>query len=98
VIECSLRQMEEYGSLLPNWSETKKSGIYLGSNYVYPMYGAKRWAVGVYVNVEYDRYREQGLSDEEIVRQCVEFLRVSQYSATTKEVSEEETSPNIRHP
>ena len=74
MIECSLRQMEEYGSLLPNWSEGKKSGIYLGSNYVYPMYGAKRWAIGVYVDVEYDKHREQGLSDEEIVKQCVEFL------------------------
>lgn len=74
MIECSLRQMEEYGSLLPNWSEGKKSGIYLGSNYVYPMYGIQCWAVGVYVDVEYDKYKEQGLSDEEIVRQCVEFL------------------------
>ena len=66
--------MEEYGTLLPNWSDGKKSGIYLGSNYVYPMYGAKRWAVGVYVEVEYDKYVEQGLTEEDIAKQCVEFL------------------------
>ena len=76
MIECTLRQMEEYAGLLPNWSKEKKSGIYLGSNYIYPNFGIKRWAVGVYAEVDYDKYIEQGVSEAEIARRCVEFLNV----------------------
>jgi hypothetical protein len=74
MIECSLRQIEEYGTQLPNRGKGTKSGLYLGSNYAFKGFGVNRWVVGVYIDIDYKEYLEGGTSEEDVVRQCIEFL------------------------
>ena len=75
MIECSLRDQREYGSLLPDWSEGKtKKGRYHGSSFAVEGFGFSCWAIGVYIDVEHSRHIEEGLTDEEILKGCVEYL------------------------
>ena len=75
MIECSLREQSEYGSLLPDCSKRKKQGKYHGSNFYnsVPGFGVKKWVVGVYIDVDYGQHLDS-MSEEEVVRHCIEFL------------------------
>jgi hypothetical protein len=39
-----------------------------------PSYGIKKWVVGVYIDVDYKPYLEECISEEDIVKRCIEFL------------------------
>jgi len=66
MIECSLREQSEYGSLLPDCSKRKKQGKYHGSNFYnsVPGFGVKKWVVGVYIDVDYGQHLDS-MSEEE---------------------------------
>ena len=76
MIECSLREMGEYGSALPDYNNRKRQGKYHGSDFygTVPSYGIKKWVVGVYIDVDYKPYLEECISEEDIVKRCIEFL------------------------
>ena len=76
MIECSLRQMSEYGSLLPDRDKRKREGKYHGSDFygTVPDYGIKKWVVGVYIDVNYQSHLDDHTSEEDVVRRCIEYL------------------------
>jgi|TARA_R100000149_G_C5839125_1_gene111879 hypothetical protein len=76
MIECTLREIGEYGSALPNYNKRKRQGKYHGSDFygMVPGYGIKKWVVGVYIDVDYQSYLDGQTSEEEIVKKCIEFL------------------------
>ena len=73
VIECSLREMAEFGKILPTWNPNdRKRGRYSGSRY---NTGSKdRYPVLAYIDGDFASYLEEGLSPEEIVWACINFL------------------------
>lgn len=76
MIECSLREMSEYGSALPDYNKRKRQGKYHGSDFysVVSGYGVKKWVVGVYIDVDYSPHLNEHISEEDIVKRCIEFL------------------------
>tara|TARA_B100000676_G_C17925005_1_gene757641 strand:- start:594 stop:1109 length:516 start_codon:yes stop_codon:yes gene_type:complete len=74
-IPCKLLKQTQFGSVVPSWEGPKKSGSYHGSVWhEVSGFGVSKWVVGCYVIVDYEKYRADGLTDDEIVRGCVEFL------------------------
>lgn len=74
-IPCKFLKMTQFGSIVPEWDGPKKCGNYHGSVWhEVEGFGVSRWVVGTYVIVDYDKYRSEGMTDEEIVRGCVEYL------------------------
>ena len=74
MIECVLRSQEEYQNVLPGYSTTKKLGRYHGSNFNFKTFGTAHWVVGVYINVDHGKYLEEGLTKEDVMRGCIEYL------------------------
>ncbi len=75
VIECSLRDQKEYGKMMPDWNSKKtKKGRYHGSYFAVEGFGYSCWAIGVYINVSHSKYIEEGMTDEQVLEGCVEYL------------------------
>ena len=74
MIECVLRPQEEYHNVLPGYSITKKLGRYHGSNFNFKTFGTTRWVVGVYINIDHSKHLEEGLTEEDVMRGCIEYL------------------------
>ena len=76
MIECSLREMGEYGRTLPDYNKRRRQGKYHGSDFygTVPGYGIKKWVVGVYIDVDYQSHLDNYTSEEDIVKRCIEFL------------------------
>ena len=76
MIECSLREMGEYGRALPDYNKRRRQGKYHGSDFygTVPGYGIKKWVVGVYIDVDYQSHLDDYTSEEDIVKRCIEFL------------------------
>ena len=58
-------------------SENKKIkyGKYSGSHfYSIPGFGSKCWVIIANIDVDYDKYIAQGMTPENIVESCIEFL------------------------
>ena len=74
MIECALRSQEEYHNVLPGYNTTKKLGRYHGSNFNFKTFGTTQWVVGAYIKVDHSKYLEEGLTEEGIIRGCIEYL------------------------
>ena len=74
-IPCSFLEQTEFGWVVNYDEGPRRCGSYHGSvwNEV-KGFGATKWVVGGYVAVDYDSLRSSGMSDEDILRGCVEFL------------------------
>jgi len=72
--ECSFRQVSEWTGLVLEKGEKIKSGHY--THCVLPVkgYGLSKWAIVAYVDVEYEKYRAENYTDEQIVQGCLNFL------------------------
>tara|TARA_Y100000296_G_C5161522_1_gene252151 strand:+ start:1132 stop:1572 length:441 start_codon:yes stop_codon:yes gene_type:complete len=73
MIKCELREMAQYGKYLPDYKKTKH-GRYISCNFSFKTFNIKHWVVGAYIDVDHSRYLEEGLTEEEIVKQCIEYL------------------------
>jgi len=73
MIKCSLMGMKKYSFTLCD-SEKIKYGRYLSSFFNTSGYGKKYWAVGVNIGVDYEKYEKEGLTLDEVIKGCVEFL------------------------
>jgi len=74
-IPCHFLKQGEFESVVPNWDGPKKCGNYHGSVWHEVQgFGTSHWVVGTHVVVDYDKYRKLGMTDEEILRGCIEFL------------------------
>ena len=74
MIECVLRSQEEYHNVLPGYNTKKKLGRYHGSNFNFKTFGTIHWVIGVYINVDHSKYLEEGLTEEGVMRGCIEYL------------------------
>jgi len=74
MIECTLREVEEYHKTLPGYTKKKKAGLYHGSEFHFKGFGVTKWVVGVYIDVDYELYLTEGEQIEEVVAGCIEYL------------------------
>jgi hypothetical protein len=72
-VECRLRKVREYGSVLPEWNpEITKLGRYSGSRWeVIPR---NRYPVLAYIEGNFEDLTAQGDNPEDIISACVNFL------------------------
>lgn len=70
-IECSLMPIDQY-SHTP--AEEKRYGRYAQSTYSLSSYGKNSFVVLAYIETDLKKYRAQNISDDQIVKSCVEFL------------------------
>jgi len=74
-IPCHFLKQGEFASVVPNWEGPKKCGNYHGSVWhEVDGFGVSKWVVGTHVVVDYEKYHKQGMSDEDILRGCIEYL------------------------
>lgn len=75
MIECQLRDLGEFQYVLSRHSAKKKrKGYYSHSVLPVKGLGRERWPIVVQIDVDYQKYIEQGLAQDEVIEQCVEFL------------------------
>tara|TARA_R110000824_G_scaffold129472_4_gene290721 strand:+ start:454 stop:888 length:435 start_codon:yes stop_codon:yes gene_type:complete len=76
MIECALRDLKEFHSVIPSWNSHKtKKGLYSGSNFFsIKGFGREKWVIVVHIDIDYESYLGEGLTKKEIVNECVEFL------------------------
>lgn len=73
IIPCEWREIYEF--LYSKKGQPKKKARYHGSIFSKVKgFGSKRWVVCGYLDVDYVPYLEEGLSEEEIARRCIEHL------------------------
>ena len=72
-IECSLRAVAEFGTVLPSWNRNEKRlGRYSGSWWA--GVPKKRYPVLVYVDGDFGTHLNEGMSLEEVAWACINFL------------------------
>ena len=65
-----------------NWSGAehqstrKKLGWYHGSHFAIPEFGRSMWVVGAEINIDYSKYLEEGLTEEDVFGGCVNYLNM----------------------
>ena len=76
MIECSLRELREFHSVLPNRNTSKtKKGLYSSCNFFsINGFGREKWVIVVHIDVDYKKYLDEGLTEKIIINRCVEFL------------------------
>jgi len=75
MIECKLREFTEFQSAMPNYNpEKKRKGFY--SHTVVPVegLGKDKWLIIVHIDVDCESYLREGISEEDICLQCIDFL------------------------
>jgi len=73
MIPCTLSQIKQ-NSLIKNTSLKFKHGQYLSNYFHIKGYGKKCWVVAVNIEVDHALYLAQGLSEKELILQCVAHL------------------------
>ena len=75
MIECQLRELGEFQYVLSRETTKKKRKGYY-SHSVLPVQGLGRdkWPVVVKIDVDYEKYIEEGLTEDEVINQCIDFL------------------------
>lgn len=75
-IDCHFIESREYGDLIPGWNDNVlKKGRYHGSSFAVDGFGIDRWVVcAKLVANNYNHYVTVGLTDEQIVEGCIEYL------------------------
>ena len=75
MIECQLRDLGEFQYVLSEHNTKKKrKGYYSHSVLPVKGLGRERWPIVVQIDVDYQKYIEQGYTQAEVAEQCVEFL------------------------
>jgi len=73
MVECSLLPMKKGTASGPK--NGTKYGTYLRCYFWgVPGFGQNRWVVAVNIDVDYDKYLEEGMKAEELVFECVRHL------------------------
>lgn len=73
-IDCSLLPIDEY-SHIP--TENKRYGRYAQSTYTLTNFGKTAYVVVAYLETDFQKYRNLGMKDDEIIKLCIEHLNKS---------------------
>ena len=71
MIECKLVPINEYSHIQ---SDIKRAGRYAQSTYTLNKFGKNSFIVLAYLDTDLEKHRKDGLSDEQIVVRCVNYL------------------------
>ncbi len=71
MIECSFVPINEYSHIN---TEAKKAGRYAQSTYNLNKFGKNSYVVLAYVQTDLEKYKSEGITDEQIVTKCVNYL------------------------
>jgi len=73
MIACKLSQIKQNSA--PHTAQTKyKYGQYLSSYFHIKGYGKKCWVIAVNIEVNHSVYLAQGITKEQLIRECVKHL------------------------
>lgn len=77
-IECSLMEQREFAHYTPPEGEAQfKEGKYHGSMFwEVDGFGSSKWVVCARIVVDWEKYYEEGLSEEELFGRCVAYLNL----------------------
>ena len=73
-LECSFEEVKEWFHLEEQESSKKKCGYYSQACLPVKGYGTSVWSIVAYIRVDFQRYRAEGLTDEQIIQGCVNYL------------------------
>ena len=73
MIPCTLSQIKQNRWLQRDQTKTRH-GLYLSSYFHIKGYGKKCWVVAVNIEVDHSLYLAQGVTEEQLVRECIEHL------------------------
>jgi len=73
MIPCKLSQIKQNSLLQANQAKVKY-GQYLSSYFHIKGYGKKCWVVVVHIEVDHSLYLAQGVTSEQLVRECIKHL------------------------
>jgi hypothetical protein len=74
IIECNFVQIKQFSNMASDGTNETRSGRYSGSIHSIENFGSKRWVVLAYLAADFNKYREQKMSDVEIIKKCLKFL------------------------
>ena len=75
MIECKLREFTEFQSALPNYNpEKKRKGFYSHTVVSVKGLGKDKWLIIVHIDVDYESYLHENISEKDICLQCIDFL------------------------
>jgi hypothetical protein len=74
MIECSFLPIKQYGTMAKSETDELRSGRYAGSMYSLADYGSKRWVVLAYLVADFQKHREEKLTETQIIKKCLNFL------------------------
>jgi len=74
MIECQFREFPEYGSVIKSSSHKRRKGFYSYSVLPIKGLGRDKWPVISHIDLEYEKFLDKGLSAEDIVQQCIDYL------------------------
>ena len=82
-IECVLKEFGPYEPSFTYDGEKKKLGRYEGGTMPTKGFGDKKWSIAVRIVMTrpLDEFKEDGLTEEEVVQGCVKFLNKKPYRA-----------------
>ena len=74
-IPCKFLKQHQFAEFVNLEDSPERCGNYHGSVWhEVEGFGVKKWVVGGHILVDYEKYRQQGMSDDDILRGCVEYL------------------------
>ena len=73
MIPCKLSQIKQ-NSLLQEDQTKYKYGLYLSSYFKIKGYGKKCWVVAVNIEVDHQLYLAQGVTEQQLVHECITHL------------------------
>ena len=75
-IECRFREFGPYGPAMAIEGERKKLGRYEGGSVPSAKYGDRKWSIAATIELprSISEYAKEGMSEEDVVQACVNFL------------------------
>jgi len=73
-LECSFEEVREWFHLEEQESPKKKCGYYSQACLPVKGYGTSVWSIVAYIRVDFQRHRSEGLTDDQIIQGCVNYL------------------------
>ena len=74
MIECKFREKCEFEGVVTRKSNKKRKGIYSSSVSKVRGFGRSKWVIIAHIDVNYEKYIEEGLSENEIFQGCIDYL------------------------
>lgn len=75
MIECEFVPIAQH-NLISSPNEPKRHGIYSSSIYAIEGINSDKWVAIAYLKADFEKYRKEGLKNQEILQRCINFLNI----------------------